>query len=59
MNTNANTETVTQSGTEIFVPLNRLKKSPRNFEIATQRLPTSCSEVQQSPRPHPNFRESD
>jgi len=30
MTTNANTETVTQSGTEIFVPLNKLKKSPRN-----------------------------
>lgn len=30
MITNANTETVTQSGTEIFVPLNKLKKSPRN-----------------------------
>ncbi|TJW48891.1 MAG: chromosome partitioning protein ParB, partial [Mesorhizobium sp.] len=30
MTTNANTETVTQSGAEIFVPLNKLKKSPRN-----------------------------
>jgi ParB family chromosome partitioning protein len=30
MTTNANIETVTQSGTEIFVPLNKLKKSPRN-----------------------------
>lgn len=30
MTTNAKTETITQSGTEIFVPLNKLKKSPRN-----------------------------
>ena len=30
MTTKTNTETVTESGTEIFVPLSKLKKSPRN-----------------------------
>jgi hypothetical protein len=30
MTTNGNIETVIESGTEIFVPLNKLKKSPRN-----------------------------
>jgi ParB family chromosome partitioning protein len=30
MTTNAKAETVIESGTEIFVPLNKLKKSPRN-----------------------------
>ncbi len=30
MTDTVNIETVTASGTEIFVPLNKLKKSPRN-----------------------------